>query len=119
MYGLHRLSNEEEWKQFTVKYRGDDGCQECHDENYATAKSSSHADIQCENCHGPRGEHPDNPEVLIVDKDRSLCLRCHQGLPYPQNPRGSLPAIEGEEHYADQECVSCHNPHDPTQEVKE
>lgn len=118
MYGMHRLSNEAEWKQVTVKYRGSAGCQECHEENYATIKASPHAEIPCENCHGPRGEHPDNPEKLSIDKDRSLCLRCHQGLPYPKNARGQLPAIEGKEHHAGQECVSCHNPHDPTQEVK-
>ena len=118
MYGLHRLSNESEWKQVTVKYRGNVGCQECHAENSATISASPHADIQCENCHGPRGEHPDNPEALIIDKDRSLCLRCHQLLPYPQNIRGKLPGIEAEIHYPGSECVKCHNPHDPLQEVK-
>lgn len=118
MYGWHRLSNESEWKQVTVKYRGSDGCQECHEENYKEIKSSSHAAIPCENCHGPRGDHPDHPEKLSIDKDRSLCLRCHQGLPYPKNVRGQLPAIEGGKHHPGQECVSCHHPHDPQQEVK-
>jgi hypothetical protein len=118
MYGWHRLSNEGEWKQVTVKYRGSDGCQECHEEHYTAIKASPHAAIPCENCHGPRNEHPDHPERLIIDKDRSLCLRCHQGLPYPHNARGQLPAIAAEKHYPGQECVSCHNPHDPLQEVK-
>jgi predicted CXXCH cytochrome family protein len=118
MYGMHRLSNEAEWKQVTVKYRGSAGCQECHEENYQEVMASPHADIQCENCHGPRGDHPDNPEALSIDRDRSLCLRCHQLLPYPDSARGNLPGIEGGKHYPAQPCVSCHHPHDPTQEVK-
>lgn len=118
MYGWHRGSNADEWKKVTVKYRGSGGCQECHEENYTTLKSSSHAEIACENCHGPRGEHPDHPEKLKIDTSRALCLRCHQRLPYPENPRGRLPAIEGGKHHPEKECVTCHQPHDPTQEVK-
>ena len=117
MYGWHRSSNEGEWKKVTVKYRGSAGCQECHEENYQEVMASPHGDIQCENCHDPRGEHPDNPEKLTIDRDRSLCLRCHQRLPYPDSARGKLPAIEGKKHHAGKVCVSCHNPHDPTQEV--
>ena len=118
MYGWYRSSNVQEWKNVTVKYRGSEGCQECHEENYQEVIASSHADIQCENCHGPRGEHPDNPEKLSIDRDRALCLRCHQHLPYPESARGKLPAIEGDKHHAGKVCVSCHNAHDPTQEVK-
>lgn len=118
MYGWHRSSNEEEWKKVPVKYRGSDGCKECHEEHYTLLKASPHADIQCENCHGPRREHPDHPEKLSIDTSRSLCLRCHQRLPYANSPRGKLPAIEGARHHGGKDCVRCHNPHDPTQEVK-
>jgi predicted CXXCH cytochrome family protein len=118
MYGWYRGSNVEDWKKVPVKYRGSAGCQECHEENYNEVMASPHADIQCENCHGPRLEHPDNPEKLTIDRSRALCLRCHQQLPYPDNARGKLPGIAGKEHYATQECARCHNPHDPTQEVK-
>jgi hypothetical protein len=118
MYGWYRGSNVEEWKQVTVKYQGSEGCQECHEENFTQLKASAHAEISCENCHGPRGEHPENPEKLSIDRDRTLCLRCHQHLPYPDNARGSLPGIEGEKHYPAQQCVSCHHPHDPTEEVQ-
>lgn len=118
MYGWHRLSDEEMWKKIPVKYKGSDGCQECHEENYNEVKASPHADVQCENCHGPRGDHPDNPEKLQIDTSRSLCLRCHQRLDYPASARGSLPGVEGEKHNAGKLCSGCHNPHDPTQEVK-
>ena len=118
MYGWYRSSNEAEWKKVPVKYRGSAGCQECHEENFTMLKASPHAEIACENCHGPRLEHPDKPEKLSIDRSRSLCLRCHQRLPYPQSARGKLPAIEAEKHHPGKECVSCHQPHDPTQEVK-
>jgi predicted CXXCH cytochrome family protein len=118
MYGWYRGSNVEEWKNVTVKYQGSAGCQECHEENYTSLKASPHTEIACENCHGPRGEHPENPEKLTIDRSRALCLRCHQGLPYPENARGKLPGIEGGKHYPTLECVRCHQPHDPLQEVK-
>lgn len=117
MYGWHRSSNAEEWKQVTVKYRGSAGCQDCHEENSQSLSASPHAEIPCENCHGPRGEHPERPKTLTIDTDRALCLRCHQLLPYPQSARGKLPGIDGEKHHRGKECVSCHNPHDPSQEV--
>lgn len=118
MYGWHRSSNAEEWKKVAVKYKGSDGCQECHDGNYNQLQASAHAIVPCENCHGPRGEHPNNPEKLSIDRSRALCLRCHLNLPYPKSARGDLPAIDGETHNPGIECADCHNPHNPSEEVK-
>lgn len=113
MYSFHRLSSEDEWKDFKVKYRTREYCKECHDDNYETIMASKHGIIQCENCHGPALDHPDDPETLAIDTRRELCIRCHSYLPYPDNPRGDINGIDPEEHNVDEECVMCHDPHEP------
>ncbi len=75
--------------------------------------ASSHAIINCENCHGPAFEHPSNPSKLIIDRKREQCLRCHYYLPYPTSGRGNIKGIDPEKHNPGIECVMCHNPHKP------
>jgi len=115
MYGWHRKSNEAEWQKISVKYKGSDSCKECHESNYETITSSPHADIGCENCHGPQGNHPEEPTALVIDRTRELCLRCHLKLPYKTSDRGNLKGISPEAHNPGSKCVLCHNPHDPGQ----
>ncbi len=115
-YGFHRLGSMEEWKSFPIGYRGKDTCQECHPENFESTQSSRHQRIQCENCHGPGFDHPENPELLDIDRSRQLCLRCHSYLPYPDNMRSTMKSIDAEEHNPNEECVLCHNPHNPNLE---
>jgi hypothetical protein len=118
-YGFHRLSNVDEWRDFRVKYKGKETCEECHPGHHEENLSSYHAAIECENCHGPALDHPENPEVLDIDRTRLLCLRCHAYLPYPGNKRNSMKSIEPKEHNPGEECVSCHNPHNPSLEDME
>ncbi len=115
-YNFYRQSAIHDWQDFKVKYKGSKYCEECHEENYSSIMSSPHQIIQCENCHGPAIDHPDNPEALEINKNRSLCLRCHTGLPYPLSNRNDLPAIDPDLHNPGQECVECHNPHNPSLE---
>jgi len=116
-YGYHRLSNIQEWKDFPVKYRGRESCVECHEENVQKLNSSTHAPVECENCHGPSVNHPDDEEFLPLDKSRELCLRCHAYLEYPNSARGELLSIENRRHKRRYECIKCHNPHDPKEDV--
>ena len=118
-YNFHRLSATDEWRDFKVKYRGREYCQECHEENVESVLKSPHAIIQCENCHGPAIDHPDNPEALAIDTSRGQCLRCHTYLPYPTSQRSELPGIDPDEHNTDSECIECHNPHNPDLENME
>jgi len=115
MYGWHRTSNEAEWKKVTVKYKGSEACKECHEKNYNDITSSPHADIGCENCHGPLLNHPEDPEKLSIDRNRELCLRCHLKLSYKTSDRGNLKGINPETHNAGSKCVQCHAPHNPGQ----
>lgn len=118
-YNFHRLSSVDDWKDFTVKYQGKALCAECHDDKYEENMASPHNIIECENCHGPAMEHPENPETLAIDTSRGLCLRCHASLPYPGNTRSNMKAIDPLEHNPDSECSECHNPHNPDLEDME
>lgn len=117
-YGYHRLSNIQEWKNFPVKYRGRETCVECHEEHVQKLDASSHAAVECENCHGPSVNHPDDVEILPINTKRELCLRCHAFLDYPNSDRGQLVSIENKRHKRRHECIKCHNPHDPKEDVE-
>lgn len=117
-YQWHRVANEQEWKDFKVKYRSSSYCKDCHIEQFKMVAASVHAKVECENCHGPAMGHPDNPPKLASDKSKSLCLRCHSSLPYRQVkyvelPKGEiqLKMIDPDNHNPDLECIACHNPH--------
>ncbi len=118
-FSFHRLGAIDDWKKFKVKYRGKEYCEECHEEKVAENMSSKHRVIQCENCHGPAVDHPDDPESLAIDRSRDLCLRCHAYLPYPGSHRSEMAAIDPAEHNPGEACADCHNPHHPNLEDME
>lgn len=115
-FNFYRASSVDEWKKFPLSYKGSASCEECHEENVKSIAQSKHGVIACENCHGPLLDHPDDPELLPVNKEIDLCLRCHMSLPYPGSLRGKLAAIDPEEHNRGDRCVECHNPHNPNLE---
>ncbi len=117
-YQWHRVSNEEEWKNFKVKYQSRKYCEDCHTDQFEFIKASKHAMVQCENCHEPAIEHPENPEKLTIDRSRDLCLRCHAKLPYRPSTYAQLPTgpielkmQDPDEHNPEYECVECHDVH--------
>lgn len=113
MYGWYRKGNEQDWKEFKVKYMTREYCKGCHPGKYDKVMGASHAVIQCENCHGPAVDHPADPPKLSLNRDREFCLRCHSWLPYQQTNRRLIPGIDPEGHNPGAECVACHNPHSP------
>jgi predicted CXXCH cytochrome family protein len=116
MYGWHRKGNEREWQAQTVRYRTAAYCTDCHGEKSSGLAASPHRSIECENCHGPAGSHPDDPPSLAIDRSRELCLRCHARLPYPTSGRDAIPGIEPQAHNPGEACSSCHDPHHPNLE---
>lgn len=116
MYGWYREGNVQEWKDFPERYKTQVYCADCHTDKTDLAVTSMHATIQCENCHGPAMDHPEDPPQLSLDRSRDLCLRCHALLPYPGSDRGQLRGIEPEEHNPGIACVDCHDPHNPSLE---
>lgn len=115
-FGFHRLSNEDEWKEYPAKYKGTEYCNECHDDKVEEVSISSHEMINCENCHGAAFDHPDDPETLTINRSRDLCIRCHSALYMPSSGRNDIPGIDPAEHNTEYECADCHNPHNPSLE---
>jgi hypothetical protein len=115
-FGYHRLSNEQEWKDFPAKYRDNSYCQGCHYDQAEVFAAAQHAMLSCENCHGAAFDHPENPEKLHIDRSRALCLRCHSQLYTPSSGRSDIAGINPLEHNAGIECSACHNPHNPSLE---
>lgn len=115
-FGFHRLSNEQEWKEYPEKYQGKTYCGGCHDALAETFNEAQHGMLQCENCHGAAFDHPEEPAKLAIDRSRALCLRCHADLYMPSSGRMAIPGINPAEHNADMECSDCHNPHNPSLE---
>ncbi len=118
MYGWHRKGNEEDWKNFKVKYQGKEYCKDCHSDKYDSINKTPHRIIQCENCHGPSIDHPSDPPKLTIDRSRALCLRCHFPLPYPTSGRANIRSIDPEKHNPGIECSTCHNPHNPMEGLR-
>ncbi len=116
MYGWHRKGNEAEWRAVKVKYKTAAYCKECHPKEYNAIKGSPHANIMCENCHGPALGHPDDPPTLTINRNRELCARCHALLPYKAGGRAHIRGISIADHNPEAECVLCHWPHNPKQE---
>jgi len=113
MYGWYRKGNEEDWKNFKIKFKTREYCKDCHPETYSSVMKSPHSIIHCENCHGLAADHPEDPAKLSVPRQREHCLRCHSALPYPSTGRASIRGIDPDEHNTGVECVSCHSPHSP------
>ncbi len=111
MFGWYRKANEADWKNFQVKYQGRDYCQDCHGDQFQQLRSSPHAIVECENCHGPAIEHPSEPPKLTIDRSRELCLRCHTYLPYPTSKRAEIRGIDPNGHNPGLECAGCHDAH--------
>lgn len=118
MYNYYRLGSEQEWKDWPVKYRDNDVeyCAMCHEHEVEIRSEDLHGIIACQNCHGPALDHPESPEALSIDTSRDLCLRCHTALPYTTSERKRIPGIISSEHNPDDECVGCHDPHNPSLE---
>lgn len=115
-FGFHRLSNEQEWKDYPAKYQQSSYCADCHEDNSASLAGSAHGMIPCENCHGAAFDHPQQPEALHIDRSRDLCLRCHSALYMPSSGRNDIPGIDPLQHNVEMQCSECHNPHNPSLE---
>jgi len=113
MYGWHRKGNEKEWAAVTVKYKTASYCTGCHADKAKGLSGSPHGTINCENCHGPARNHPEDPPSLTIDRSRQLCLRCHVHLSYPTSNRSRIRGINPDTHHPEAECAMCHDPHHP------
>ena len=112
-YGPYRGNALKEIANKEPKFVQMETCIMCHDSIGELKANSVHVSIQCETCHGPGYKHVDDPEnvKMEVNQERQFCLRCHtKNLASPKKMINQIDAIE---HYEGEECITCHNPHQP------
>ena len=112
-YGAYRGNALKEIAARDAKYVQVETCAMCHDSIAEVKTQGVHISIQCETCHGPGYKHADDPENndLEIHQDRQFCLRCH--TKNAASPQNIIKQIDAVEHYEGEECITCHNPHQP------
>ena len=85
-------------------------CEGCHGERHAQWSAANHKTVACEVCHGPGEGHPQKGKLPIPEDTRKLCTLCHERM--AERPR-TQPQIDPAQHFAGQQCKTCHNPHAP------
>jgi cytochrome c553 len=109
-FGPYRAASVPELASQEVVYQTPHYCKTCHAEREAQWSANSHKSVSCEVCHGAAQGHPQNGKLPIPADSIKLCSLCHEAMSgRPQ----TQPQIEIAEHSAGQQCVVCHNPHEP------
>lgn len=112
-FGFHPRQNDEnreQWASLPVQYVSTSLCADCHQEEFDMWIKTDHSTVSCENCHGPAAAHVETMARPIVDTSRELCGVCHARL---VSRPANFPQVDMAEMGKDQECVTCHNPHEP------
>jgi hypothetical protein len=111
-YGHYRAGALAENRKKPLVYAGREACQTCHEDVAGVLKTSRHADIGCEACHGPQFRHADNMEAQkpALPDTAVLCSGCHE----KNAARPTfLPQVVAAEHSGGEPCKSCHKAHSP------
>jgi hypothetical protein len=113
LYGHYRAKALTEIADKQAKYVQMETCAMCHDSIAEFKSQGNHKPLQCEVCHGPGYKHVDDPENIKMEipQGRQLCLRCH--TKNAATPKGVINQIDPAEHYSEEDCITCHNPHQP------
>ncbi|MBI5399083.1 hypothetical protein HZB07_00505 [Candidatus Saganbacteria bacterium] len=111
-YGHFRAGSLQENMDRPQNYAESAACQYCHEKNYTTWSNSRHKTVNCETCHGPANKHTEDPSAVKPTKPhaRKDCLICHAiNISKPK----TFPQVSPREHFPDQICWTCHEPHVP------
>ncbi|MDA3905968.1 MAG: hypothetical protein PF484_07820 [Bacteroidales bacterium] len=127
MFALKYFLTPESWREFgpyrgnalkeiaaqEAKYIDTKTCAMCHDLIAELKNNGEHNSIQCENCHGPGYKHIDDQEnnEMKIPKGREFCIRCHARN--AARPLNIIKQIDATEHNIGEDCITCHNPHQP------
>jgi hypothetical protein len=111
-YGHFRGAALEEIRSRPVTFAGRSTCEMCHEDQLKVLKTSRHAAVACEACHGPQAKHAEDPSSIkpVLPDTRTLCARCHESN--AAKPR-TFPQVVTKEHSGGEACKTCHVPHSP------
>lgn len=111
-YGHYRGKALEEIANQTVKFNQMDDCAMCHDSIAELKSSGLHTSLQCEVCHGPGYKHIENEENRMeIPEEGHFCMRCH--TINAASPEKVIKQIDAITHAEGEDCITCHNPHQP------
>lgn len=126
MIGLKFLLTPESWREYgpyrgnaiteiadqEAKYVQTETCAMCHDSIAELKDRGLHISIQCEICHGPGYLHVEDEYVdMAIPENSQFCMTCHAINAARSNK--IIKQIDAIEHSEGEECISCHNPHEP------
>ena len=120
-FGYYRADAVPALAEGPIRYLGSPYCMdECHEDRKADWPLSVHKAVQCEVCHGPAPEHPDDGLVLAPTDTIRLCTTCHESMParparQPQVVSAGHPFDDGKV----MPCIECHDPHAPGPVLRE
>lgn len=112
-YGPYRGNALIEIADQVPKFVDKETCAMCHDSIAEFKNQGNHISLQCELCHGVGYLHVDDPEQnhMEIINNATLCLRCH--LKNPARSEDVIKQIDPAEHGEGEDCITCHNPHQP------
>jgi len=126
MLAMKYFLTPESWREFGP-YRGDaiteirdkevkfvqmDDCAMCHDSIAELKNGGVHVSLQCELCHGPGYKHIEDETIdMEIPEDGQFCIRCHEKN--AARPQDVIKQVDAVEHSEGEECIICHNPHQP------
>lgn len=96
----------------TPRFAGQAICMTCHTDAQQARATGRHAEVACEACHGPLGDHArgETEAAPIRPSTRATCLSCHTsriGMP------AAFPTVIPREHSEAGPCTDCHAAHAP------
>jgi len=119
-YAYYRAESVNEQAALPAIHQGTEHCSACHVPQAALLAADSHANVNCESCHGSFKAHNNNTmDRMAIADTTEACLVCHLRLAarpgaFPQidNFAAHL-ADQGETLTPDMSCSDCHDPHAP------
>ena len=115
--GFYRAGALDDARVRSIRYAGETGCVDCHEEPYQVRKGQGHERVKCEACHGPLARHSkedfDTDKAAVLDP-RLSCWPCHAQL---RGRPANLPQFDPLDHAVDDKCVECHLPHRPKAKI--
>jgi len=116
--GHYRANSLNDNKMRTSYFKGEKSCTECHQDVFDLKETDVHSGVRCESCHPPQIEAATDCKVKppIIKGTIEFCAQCH-ATNLGRLKKG-VPQLDFKEHYENQNCIECHNPHAPW-ELKE
>jgi uncharacterized CHY-type Zn-finger protein len=110
--GHYRPASVDEIRARPIAYAGQQACVECHADVAETRAQARHKGVACESCHGPLAAHAQGTDDAKPKRPEgaTLCARCHAAK--TGKPK-RYPIVDIKEHAGDENCLTCHKPHDP------